>query len=634
MDNRISTKFFSYLRAHKAQTFVALLIISGVGYYGYQKFTAKEVLPQYITAPVERGTLIVSVSGTGQVASSNQIDVKPKASGTVVRVAVQTGKEVAADSVLIELDDSDALKTVRDASVNLESAKLSLDKLKQSADTLSILQSENALVSAKDNLEKLKLSQTTDYEKAQESKQKALDNITKAYEDAFNEISNSFLDLPTIMTKLDDILHGQEIGKADKSIGSGYINTSTLINTLSNTTDDRTKIQPFINYAENDYSAARSAYNVNLLSYQTASRFSERSVTEVLLTETIETTKRVTEAAKSQTTLFDTWTDLRTLRNATDYQQVASKVAEYRANLTTYNGQVNGHLSNLLAVQRTLQDNKDAVVSADRDLKAMDQNNPLDLSAAEQAVKEKEVSLLKLKAGADSLDIQTQELAIRQRENALADARQKLADYTVRAPLAGVVAKLNVKLGDPASSSTAVATLIAKQKIAEVSLNEVDVAKVQVGQKATLTFDAVQGLTITGDVVEIETIGTVSQGVVSYNVKIGFDTQDERIKPGMSVSAAIITDVRQDVLMVTGSAVKSQNGQGSYVEMLKDGTPERRSVEVGLSNDSVTEVSGDIREGEEVVTQTITSESSNTTTQQRSGGSLFPVGGFRVGGGR
>ena len=623
-----------YIVNHKIQTLVSLLIIAGGGYYGYQKLTATEVSPEYITAPVERGTLTVSVSGTGQVASSNQIDVKPKASGTVVRVAAQTGKEVAANSVLVELDASDALKTVRDASVNLESAKLSLDKLKQSADTLSILQSENALVSAKDNLEKLKLSQTTDYEKAQESKQKALDNITKAYEDAFNEISKSFLDLPTIITKLDDILHGQDIGKAEKSIGSGYTNTSTLINTLSNTTDDRIKIQPFINYAENDYSAARSAYNVNLLSYQTASRFSERSTIEALLAQTTETVKRVTEVAKSQTTLFDTWTDLRTLRNATDYQQVASKVAEYRANLTTYNGQVNGHLSNLLAVQRTLQDNKDAVVSADRDLKAMDQNNPLDLSAAEQAVKEKEVSLLKLKAGADSLDIQTQELAIRQRENALADARQKLADYPVRAPLAGVVAKLNVKLGDPASSSTAVATLIAKQKIAEVSLNEVDVAKVQVGQKATLTFDAVQGLTITGDVVEIETIGTVSQGVVSYNVKIGFDTQDERIKPGMSVSAAIITDVRQDVLMVTGSAVKSQNGQGSYVEMLKDGTPERRSVEVGLSNDSVTEVSGDIREGEEVVTQTITSESSNTTTQQRSGGSLFPVGGFRVGGGR
>ena len=603
---------------------MALLIISSGGYYGYQKLTATSPAPQYITALVERGSLVVSVSGTGQVASSNQIDLKSLASGTVTKVAVHAGEEVAANVVLIQLDSSDAQKAVRDASVNMASAKLALDKLKKPADTLSILQAENSLNSAKDNLEKLKLSQTTDYAKAQESKQKELDNITKAYEDAFNEISNTFLDLPTIMTKLDDILHGQDIGKADKSIGAGYTNTSTLINTLSNTTNDRNKIQPFINYAENDYTAARSAYNVNLLSYQTASRFSERSTIEALLTETIETTKRATEAAKSQTTLLDTWTDLRTLRNSTDYQQAAGKVVEYRTALTTYNGQVNGHLSNLLAVQRTLQDNKDAVVSADRDLKAMDQNNPLDLSAAEQAIKEKEVSLLKLKAGADSLDIQTQELVIRQRENALADARQKLDDYTVRAPLDGVVAKLNVKPGDPASSSTAIATLVAKQKIAEVSLNEVDVAKVEVGQKSTLTFDAVPELTITGEVVEIETIGTVSQGVVSYNVKIGFDTQDERIKPGMSAAAAIITDVKQDVLMVSNSAVKS-SGQGAYVEVLQDGQPQRRSVQIGLANDTMTEVSGDIKLGEHVVTQTITSNSATTTTGSQGG-----LGGLRI----
>lgn len=623
---KIIARFSSYIRAHKLQTFVALVIISGGGYYGYQKLTATNVAPQYITASIERGTLTASVSGTGQVASSNQIDLKPRASGTVIRVAVRAGEEVAANAVLVEIDASDVLKAVRDAIVNLDSAKLTLDKLKKPADTLSILQAENSLASAKDNLEKLKLSQKTDYEKAKETKQKALDNIAKAYEDAFNEISNTFLDLPTTMTKLDDILHGQDIGKADKSIGAGYANTSTLINTLSNTTDDRNKIQPFINSAEKDYSAARSVYNVNLESYQTASRFSERSVIEALLTETLETAKRVTEAAKSQTTLLDTWTDLRTQRNATDYQQAVSKVAEYRASLTTYNGQTNGHLSNLLAVQRTLQDNKDAVVSADRDIKAMDQNNPLDLSSAEQAVKEKEIALLKLKAGTDPLDIQTQELAIRQRENTLVDAQQKLADYTIRATLGGVMAKLNVKLGDPVSSSTAVATLIAKQKIAEVSLNEVDVAKVAVGQKATLTFDAVEGLTITGEVVEIDTIGTASQGVVSYNIKISFDTSDERIKPGMSVSAAIITDVKQDVLMVPNSAIKS-SGQGAYVEILQDGQLQRRYVQAGLANDTTTEVSGDIQPGEEIVTQIIASNSAATTTGSQGGFRIPGMGG-------
>ena len=99
--------------------------------------------------------------------------------------------------------------------------------------------------------------------------------------------------------------------------------------------------------------------------------------------------------------------------------------------------------------------------------------------------------------------------------------------------------------------------LITKQKIAEISLNEVDAAKVKVGQKVTLTFDAIDGLSITGEVSEIDALGTVSQGVVTYGVKIAFDTQDERVKSGMSVSAAIITDVKQNVLLVPNAAVKS-----------------------------------------------------------------------------
>ena len=105
-------------------------------------------------------------------------------------------------------------------------------------------------------------------------------------------------------------------------------------------------------------------------------------------------------------------------------------------------------------------------------------------------------------------------------------------------------------------------------------------AKVKVGQKVTLTFDAIEDLSITGEVAEIDTLGTVSQGVVNYAVKIVFDTQDERVKSGMSVSAAIITDVKQDVLLVPNAAVKSNDEQ--YVEVLENNIPRNQTVETGL----------------------------------------------------
>ena len=231
--------------------------------------------------------------------------------------------------------------------------------------------------------------------------------------------------------------------------------------------------------------------------------------------------------------------DFRTLKPT-----IFTTVKTYQTTLATYTGQTNNHLSSF-SIQRTLQDNKDALRNAEKDLATMAQNNPLDLASASAEVKEREASLQKLQMGPDPLDLRTQQLSVQQRKDALLDAQEKLGDYTIRAPFAGILAKITIKKGDPATSGTIMATLITPQRTATVSLNEVDAAQLQVGQKATLTFDAIPDVSIAGEVAEIDALGTVSQGVVTYAVKILFDTQDIRVKPGMSTSAAIITNVHQ-----------------------------------------------------------------------------------------
>ena len=156
------------------------------------------------------------------------------------------------------------------------------------------------------------------------------------------------------------------------------------------------------------------------------------------------------------------------------------------------------------------------------------------------------------------------------------------------------------------------------------------------GNKATLTFDAIDGLNITGQVAEIDAIGAVTQGVVTYNVKIVFDTQDERVKSGMSANATIITDVKTDVLMVSNAAVKTDNNSGSYVQTLDSaGKPQNLPVVVGLANDTDTEITSGLNEGDKVITQTINSGAANTTAGQ-SGGLRIPgiTGGASSGGNR
>jgi len=244
---------------------------------------------------------------------------------------------------------------------------------------------------------------------------------------------------------------------------------------------------------------------------------------------------------------------------------------------------------------------------------------------------EREISVLKVNnpTGVNPIDLQISQNTINKKEVALQDLKNDLADYTIRAPFAGIIAKVNSKIGDTISSGTAVASLITKQKIAEISLNEVDVAKVELGQKATLTFDAVEDFSVTGEVAEIEAVGTVSQGVVSYNIKITFDTEDDRIKPGMSTSASIVTEVKQDVLYAPNGAIKNKAGK-NYVEMFTDKKfvvnatstqgitsdvdPVEQSVEVGISNDTNTEIISGLKEGDLVITRTTTGGTKTTTT--------------------
>jgi HlyD family secretion protein len=595
-------KILKFATRHKIIVSIIIIIAILGGCLGYTKIFSKNDTIRYVTAKVQKGTLVVSISGSGQVSASNQIDIKPKASGDVIYVGVKNGQEIKAGTLIAQLDAQDAQKTVRDAEVSLESAKLSLEKIKKPADTLSILQAENSLAQAK------------------ESKQKAEDDLQKAYEDGFNTVSNAMLDLPGIMSGIEDMMFHNTI---DPRSGYGD-NITWYVNQTNYQTGAKDKAIHYMNDVYNAYNNARKMYEENFDNYKTTSRTSSEATIEALILQTYETTKTVADTIKTIDNYIDFVQDDMEKHNIA----IPTMVSTHQTNINLYTSKTNSHLLNLLAIKRTIEDTKNTIVNTNR------------------SIAEKTEYLAKLKAGADALDIQSAELAVKQRENALLDAKEKLADYFIRAPFDGIIAKLNVKKGDTVSASTAIATIVTKQKIAEISLNEVDVAKVKVGQKATLTFDAVPDLTLTGEVAEVDAVGTVSQGVVTYTVKISFDTQDERVKPAMSVSASIVTEIKPDVLLVPNSAIKSR-GETNYVEMpaesdivLATANPNgaifknplrRQPVEIGSASDEFTEVINGLKEGDIVITRTL-QPTATQSTQQSSGGLKIP--GLNTGGGR
>lgn len=247
----------------------------------------------------------------------------------------------------------------------------------------------------------------------------------------------------------------------------------------------------------------------------------------------------------------------------------------------------------------------------------------------DDAYTKKELSVLE-----DKIDLAEAKIIQAQKglEANLADYRNTQADASKRkvtAPIAGTINEVNIKNGDDLSRTSSSGTTKAPIIIGDletlkavVEVNEVDISKISIGQKSMLKFDALDSMTVSGKVEKIDALGAVTQGVVTYNVTIGFDTLDERIKPQMSVSASIIIDVKQDVLIVPSSAVKS-DGDSNYVEILNSGkTPEQRTVQIGVSNGTDTEILSGISAGDKVVTQTINPNVSTSSQNVNSNSGL------------
>jgi len=225
------------------------------------------------------------------------------------------------------------------------------------------------------------------------------------------------------------------------------------------------------------------------------------------------------------------------------------------------------------------------------------------------------------------LSIRQKEIDLEQAKKKLNDLKDDLNDYYITAPLSGILSALNIKLGDLVSTNQVIGKIITNQKVSKISLNEIDAAKVKVGQDAILTFDALPDLKIKGKVIEISTVGKEEQGVVSYDVKISLEKENKEIKPGMSVNAEIVVDRKENVLLVPNSAIKSDR-MGQYVQVVKNYEIERKNsfkpvaipqnliekryIKTGISNDEFTEVLEGLNEGEIIIIRTL-----NQTAQNR-----------------
>lgn len=264
-------------------------------------------------------------------------------------------------------------------------------------------------------------------------------------------------------------------------------------------------------------------------------------------------------------------------------------------------------------------------------------DNPTDEQKADPKYIEENAEWL-----ASEADYKNQQNVIAQAQAALSSAwfSYQASSPIITAPIAGIVSNVGLVEGMVLNSSSSTDQATSSQRVAviqnesnpiiSVNLSEIDVPKVVIGQKATITLDSLPNKTFTGKIVTIDRIGMISSSVTNYPATIQLDIASPEVLPNMATTASIIIETKSDVLTVPSTAVQTQGGQ-SFVRVFRNGQEQQMPVEVGISSDTDIEVISGLSEGDEVITGTV----SNNSGQQRSTSVFstgFGGGGLRSGG--
>ena len=195
---------------------------------------------------------------------------------------------------------------------------------------------------------------------------------------------------------------------------------------------------------------------------------------------------------------------------------------------------------------------------------------------------------------------------VKQAQASLNSAKTELSYTEIKSPVNGIVISKAVEVGQTVAASFStpelfsVAEDLTKMQI-EASVVEADIAKVKDGQKVRFTVDSYPDEFFEGVVTQVRNEAITTSNVVSYTVVIGIDNTSMKLRPGMTANVEIITAEAKGITAVPNQALRFYMDDGEGVKryadrgiwVLKGRTPERISVEIGVSDDSNTQVISD-----------------------------------------
>lgn len=589
-----------------------VLVAAGATYYFLNRnnqSAAVAVQPKNWT--VKKEDIKISVQSSGKVVAKDAVQLSFPVTGNleVSDVYVKEGDKVKKGDKIASVKTESLEFELRSAYASYQSALANLNTKLAGATKNDIDKAQTAIDQAQVSLDQAKNSLESTKLTTAQSIANAANTLTTA--DKNFKLNSSVDDSESVRTAYNSL--AAAIKSIDVSAQRWLRNSDSILGVDDTTiNDDFEAVLGVKNISS--LSAAKSSY------YQLKSVIAEMDPAILNLTDAANGTidMAADQARQILLTAQNHFYNLQTLLEATitfvnltqtELDAFKTTISSDRSSANTLLASLDSSIQSVKDAKSNLDSYRVAYEKAVSDLETAKNQATQSVSNAEISIHSKEIALDQAKndyaeliAPASEFDLASARSQLTSAAISVDKAKYNVDQATLTSPIDGVISMLNYKKGDIILSDSAktMATIINNDTLfIEANIEEADVSKLKVGDKAEVTFDAVDGLDLTGEISFISlTSQTSSNGIVTYLVRIILsNTGATPIREGMTASIDFVTAEALGVLTAPVAAVHNIGGKPS-VE-LADGTIV--NVTTGFTDGKKVEIMSGLKEGDMIV---------------------------------
>jgi len=527
--------------------FIVLAIITSIFYFYKNKASniGKE------THIVEKKDLIQRVNVVSQVKPKESINLAFQTSGRVDRINFEVGEKIEKDDVIMELNNEQLNASLAQKRASLESARANLEKYESDLESAKIKLTELKKGSKPEEIrvyeskvEQAKSSLNTAQSNLKQVKNKAEVDIKNLYDDIDDILNNAYLKSDdAINYYLDAMFKNDNSEKAEITFITG--NSQAKIDVES----ERPQITKIINELGDNSKNTLISNKEEIL-----------ESTKVKLMKIRSFLNRLRDALNSSIGLSDT------------------TVTTYKSNINAARTNINTLISNIETQQQLISSqkvvNENNIEAAENKVLEAKENLELakdNLSLIKSSATEEQIKIQKTNIEQARLNIKSQKAKIRQIQAEIQSVLTSIKETKLISPIAGILVNKGVDKGEVVSTNQVVALVNSEgQYEIEANVPEMDISKVNIGDRAEVNLDAFKDQTFIAKVIEIAPAETIIDGLTTYETKLYFVKENKKIKSGMTADVDIITKEKKDVLVVPGRLIIREDNNTFVKKLVLD----------------------------------------------------------------